>query len=87
METPTWVYIFSRWSFGSYPTYEEWKPITGMNVNSSSFGSYPTYEEWKLMHVPLSLPLRTGSYPTYEEWKHSSILSTRLLLLSFLSYL
>ena len=39
---------FTVASFGSYPTYEEWKHY---NVHTSTssipFSSYPTYEEWK----------------------------------------
>ena len=33
--------------FCSYPTYEEWKPVSTAAVPIFAFGSYPTYEEWK----------------------------------------
>jgi len=41
----------------SYRTYEEWKPVSGVDVvNDVNFRSYRTYEEWKLK---LSLRMST----------------------------
>ena len=34
-------------AISSYPTYEEWKPLSGVNISPDVLGSYPTYEEWK----------------------------------------
>ena len=31
----------------SYPTYEEWKPVTFVSKLVTLDSSYPTYEEWK----------------------------------------
>jgi len=33
--------------YGSYRTYEEWKPEKMQEILEKLFGSYRTYEEWK----------------------------------------
>ncbi len=48
METIYSIFLFVSQLNSSYPTYEEWKPITVLFRDPlKHFGSYPTYEEWK----------------------------------------
>ena len=54
---------------GSYPTYEEWKPIDAKVIIAHLKSSYPTYEEWKPFYQTSLQKLEYSSYPTYEEWK------------------
>ncbi len=70
------TYVFEtsvREHFGSYPTYEEWKPSISFFFSIfSAISSYPTYEEWKLGQNLGGLLGCKCSYPTYEEWKHTT---------------
>jgi len=51
METSNLLYDTLSKFPGSYPTYEEWKPMEILVKSNEFDGSYPTYEEWKLISI------------------------------------
>ena len=80
---------YNGWqNYGSYPTYEEWKPYVSFLHWCKFNCSYPTYEEWKLNIIKRKIKEQGyGSYPTYEEWKHATDFNLLCSFESFLSYL
>ena len=69
METQLYTIPQCNIIVSSYPTYEEWKPLSWKHKGYLYFSSYPTYEEWKLARFHYTGIIYNSSYPTYEEWK------------------
>ena len=75
--------------FGSYPTYEEWKPYFGQETENAMANAFLSYlwgmETFAFLQV--SVLFLRSSYPTYEEWKPYNRNRIAWKCTRFLSYL